>query len=305
MKKTLITFAALAALTGTATAQQVTVYGRVDLSIAQRAGQPDNLELRNGSGSRFGLRGTEDLGGGLKAVFGLEHRFDADTGSAGSPFWGGKSVVGLSGGFGTVTLGRDDSPANKMVNEAADPWGGDTVAGNGNIYDGNIDSSRYSNALTYRGKFGGFVVGAQVTEGDGTDDRPMSFALAYQSGPLYAAVGHADPGDADDDWTSVMARYDLGGVKVSALYGSGSDKSGRDVDAWLVALTAKLAGGQLRASYGQRENEGVADDYKQYGLGYHYPLSKRTTIYADLVNVDPVAAGREDTGYDIGIRHNF
>lgn len=305
MKKSLITAALLATLAAPTLAQQVTLYGRVDLSIAQRAGQPDNLELRNGSGSRFGVRGTEDLGGGLKAVFGIEHRFDADTGEAASPFWGGKSVVGLSGGFGTVTLGRDDNPAVKMVQEAADPWAGDTVAGNGNIYDGNIGSSRYSNAVTYRGKFGGFELGAQITEGDGFDDRPLNLALAYKAGPLYAAVGYDNPGDADDQWTSVMARYDFSGWQLSGLYGTGTDRNDRDVDAWLVAMTARLGAGQLRASYGVRQNEGVADDYKQFGLGYHHSLSKRTTVYADVVNVTPVASGREKTGYDVGIRHNF
>ncbi len=76
-----------ATLTAPAAAQQVTLYGRLDLSIAQRADAADNIELRNGSGSRFGVRGSEDLGGGLRAVFGLEHRFDADTGAAGNPFW--------------------------------------------------------------------------------------------------------------------------------------------------------------------------------------------------------------------------
>ncbi len=305
MKKTAIMLTLLTGVAGVASAQQVTVYGRIDLSIAQRAGQAKNLELRNGSGSRFGVRGIEDLGGGLKAVFGLEHRLDADTGSAGEPFWGGKSVVGLSGGFGTVTLGRDDNPAVKMVQEAADPWAGDTVAGNGNIFDGNIGSSRYSNAITYRGRFGSVEVGAQATEGDGMDDRTVNLALAYRAGPLYAAIGVDNPGDADDRWTSVMARYDLGSITLSGLYGTGSDRNDRDVDAWLIGMSAKLGAGTLRASYGMRQNQGVADDYKQFGLGYHHALSKRTTVYADMVNVNPVATGRKKTGYDLGIRHNF
>ena len=101
MQRTLITAALLGGFAGLAGAE-VTLYGRVDLSIAQRANAADNTELRNGSGSRLGVRGSEDLGGGLKAVFGLEHRFDADNGAAGDPFWGGKSVVGLAGSFGTV-----------------------------------------------------------------------------------------------------------------------------------------------------------------------------------------------------------
>ena len=231
MQRTLIAAALLGAFSTLATAQ-VTLYGRVDLSLAQRAGQPDNKELRNGSGSRFGVRGTEDLGGGLKAVFGIEHRFDADTGAAGDPFWGGKSVVGLSGGFGTVTLGRDDNPAVKMVQEAADPWAGDTVAGNGNIYDGNIGSSRYANAITYRGSFGGLTLGAQVTEGDGMDDRTMNVAAAYGAGPLYVALGIDNPGNDDDGWTSVMARYTFSGVTVSEAESHLIAASGRAACGW-------------------------------------------------------------------------
>lgn len=192
-----------------------------------------------------------------------------------------------------------------MVQEAADPWAGDTVAGSGNICDGNIGSSRYGNASTYRGRFGGFELGAQITEGDGFDDRPLNLALAYQAGPLYAAIGHDNPGDADDQWTSVMARHDFGGWGLSGLYGTGTDRNDRDVDAWLLAMTARLGAGQLRVSYGVRSNEGVADDDKQLGVGYHHGLSKRTTLYADLDNVKPVASGREKTGCDVGIRHNF
>lgn len=300
-----IALALLTGYTGAVSAQQVTLYGRVDLSIAQRPSAAKNTELRNGSGSRLGVRGSEDLGGGLRAVFGLEHRFDADTGAAGDPFWGGKSVVGLAGSFGTVTLGRDDNPAVKMVQEAADPWAGDTVAGNGNIYDGNVGSSRYSNTITWRATFGSLGLGAQIAEGDGMQDRPMNFAVSYGSGPFYVALGLDNPGDADDQFTSVMARYTVAGVTLSALYGTGTDRNDRDVDAWLLALKTKIGGGELRASYGQRDNEGAANPYKQLGLGYHYALSKRTTVYADLVNVKPVAAGREKTGWDLGIRHNF
>ena len=75
----------------------------------------------NGSGSRLGMRGVEDLGGGLKGLFNIETRFDADTGGAqnfnltprgstaatGNRFWGARSIVGVEGGFGQITLGRE------------------------------------------------------------------------------------------------------------------------------------------------------------------------------------------------------
>jgi len=151
MKKSLIAFAALATIAGTASAQSsVTLYGRVDLSVGKYAGT-EAKTMTNGSGSRFGVRGVEDLGGGLSAFFNIENRYDADTGAqqgavsttrncvtaagaivanqtagqantfaacpAGSTanavtgqanrFWGGRSIVGLQGGFGKITLGRE------------------------------------------------------------------------------------------------------------------------------------------------------------------------------------------------------
>jgi predicted porin len=71
-----------------------------------------------------------------------------------------------------------------------------------------------------------------------------------------------------------------------------------------------LGGGQLRGSYGQLKNKDVPVDGvldKQFGLGYHYPLSRRTTVYADLVNErrDNLPDGRRKTGYDLGLRHDF
>ena len=122
-----LTLAALALLGGTAAHAQssVTVYGRVDLSLAQQADAVKNKEIRNGSGSRLGFRGVEDLGGGLSAVFQIEHRFDADTSAAkdaakNGPFWEGKSIVGLEGGFGRLTLGREDNAAYTLSQLVAD-----------------------------------------------------------------------------------------------------------------------------------------------------------------------------------------
>ena len=82
MKKSLLALAVLGAFAGAASAQSsVTLYGRLDLSVNKGVGQTAK-NLSNGSGSRFGVRGSEDLGGGMSALFNLEHRFDADTGAS-------------------------------------------------------------------------------------------------------------------------------------------------------------------------------------------------------------------------------
>lgn len=307
MNRSFIASALLLAFAGTAAAQ-VTLYGRVDLSIAQQADASKNIELRNGSGSRLGVRGSEDLGGGLKAVFQVEHRFNADTGEAGSPFWGGKSIVGIEGGFGRLTLGREENPAYTFGQTVADPWGTDTVASNGSIVNGRIGSTRYSNAVNYRVKAAGFSLGAQVTEGDDQQKRPFSLGLGYAAGQLKLGLGYENPGDADDHWLTLAALYNFGAFELSGLVGNGRNTSAQKHQSWLLGATVPMAGGELRASFGQLKNKdlGLVTD-KQLALGYHRPLSKRTTVYVDLVNEkrDQLPANRQRTGWDVGIKHNF
>ena len=122
MKKTLIALAALSAIAGMAHAQStVTLYGLIDAnigsfktnavvgntvqSLTQIAVQPDGL-----NGNRWGMRMREDLGGGLAAVANLESGFAPDTGASGQgALFGRRANVGLSGGFGTVTVGRNST----------------------------------------------------------------------------------------------------------------------------------------------------------------------------------------------------
>jgi len=304
-------FLLAAALIGTLSSvaeAQVTLYGRIDLSLAQQADAAKNTELRNGSGSRLGLRGTEDLGGGLKAVFQIEHRFNADTGGTGTRFWDGKSIVGLEGGFGLVTMGREDNPAYTYSQNPADPWGSDTVASNGSIVSGRIGTNRYSDALNYRYSSGGFTFGGQITEGNGLDDRPYSLGLAYAGGPFRLGLGVENPGNADDHWVTVSGSCNVGAFALRGLIGHGTDANGQEHLSWLLAATTRIGAGEWRASYGQLKNKDldvVAD--KQFALGYHHAMSKRTTLYADLIHEtrDNMPANRQRIGWDLGIKHNF
>lgn len=319
MKKISLVAGAVLATLSTLASAQVTIYGRIDLSLAQRADVADSgKELRNGSGSRFGVRGVEDLGDGFKAVFQLEQRFDADTGAVGNPFWGGKSIVGLEGKYGRITLGREENPAYTLSQVPADPWATDNVSGNGDIINGRIGTTRYSNTVNYSMAAGGFTFGAQMAERDADtrngysgslDKRPYSLGLAYAAGPLSAGLGYENPADQDDEWFTVSGAYKLGVAKIGGLIGTGKNVSGQKHRSWLLSGTVPVTAlGELRVSYGQLKNQdtGVVAD-KQFGLGYHYKLSKRTTVYADLVDErrDNMPANRKKTGYDLGIRHNF
>ena len=106
MKRSLF-LAAMATLTsGAALAQSsVTIYGRLNESVERvKDGSTSTTQLVDNS-SRIGFKGTEDLGGGLKAFFLIEHGFSADTGRASATFWGRESNVGVEGSFGKVYKG--------------------------------------------------------------------------------------------------------------------------------------------------------------------------------------------------------
>ena len=114
MKKSTVSLAVLSALSTGALAQSsVTLYGIVDAAVAVEdtgetgKGSRKVLNSGNQSSSRIGLRGEEDLGGGLKAEFNIESGLALDTGTADSAFWGRRAVVGLKGGFGSFFLGRE------------------------------------------------------------------------------------------------------------------------------------------------------------------------------------------------------
>jgi len=266
MKKSLIVLAALGAFTSVASAQSsVTLYGRVDLSVAKYAGT-EAKSMTNGSGSRFGVRGVEDLGGGLSAFFNLEHRYNADTGaqtagpiaasatSNAAPlgrFWAGRSIVGLQGGFGKVTLGREYTTSFLMSQLIADPWGWDTVVSQGSLNDaitsGLIARVRNDSSLTYNFSAAGFSFGAQVAEATDTinnfNKKPVNFAVSYGAGPVMVAVAYERTGQEALDtakWVTVNGSFDLGMVKLGALYGTGNTAAGADHKSYLVTAVAPI-----------------------------------------------------------------
>ena len=109
MKKSLMILAAAASMAAPAFAQSnVTLYGRVNTTLEfQKDGAADRVTALNNNSSRWGIRGSEDLGGGLKANFVLESGFNSDTGNAPAPFFGRQSSVELSSAsMGAVRLGN-------------------------------------------------------------------------------------------------------------------------------------------------------------------------------------------------------
>jgi predicted porin len=339
MKKSLLALAVLGAFAGAASAQSsVTMYGRVDLSVGKGLGNAQK-GMFNGSGSRLGMRGVEDLGGGLKGLFNIEHRFDADTGASSSAtrFWTGRSIVGVEGGFGQIVLGREYTTAFLQSQLAADPWGWDTVvAGTGSaapttapgvcnttsncsvtvgITGGGIAKVRNDSSITYKISFAGVTIGAQTAERTDTftnvPKRPINFAVSYGGGPLAASFGYEQTGAsaaATEKWMTGHVSYAFGPVRPGIFIGRGTNAANTKVESLMGTATVGLGAGELRFAFGQRKfntagPSAKVTDISGLALGYHHSLSKRTTVYADFARNSKLSA--QKTGYDVGLKHNF
>jgi predicted porin len=160
----------VAAATGSH-AQDVTLFGIVDLAtehinnVAPSGGGLTRVPSLTGTvSSRLGLRGVEDLGGGLRAVFTLEEGFAPDQGSLlqGGRGWGRQAFVGLAGHWGSLTFGRQYTMLFWSVLDA--DVLGPNLYGSGSL-DSYIPNARIDNSFSYRGTFNGLTVGATYSLG--------------------------------------------------------------------------------------------------------------------------------------------
>lgn len=312
--------AALTCSSGAWAQSSVTVYGSIEAQVGRQTQDAPITKLYDVAGSRLGFTGTEDLGGGMKASFLLEHRLDPDTGASngGNTFWKGGSYVGLShSALGEVKLGRWWSGAFLKSQYAADPFGYRTLgaatygtAGCGPAFRGGcLGTFWVDNSVSYENTIGGFSFGAQISaEAVGTDGkRPANLSASYGAGPLYVALGHevSNDGDRDSQWSSVALTYDLGVVKLYGGYGKGADAAKVDRQNTVVGFSAPLGGNvSVMGSYNTQKQGGTTVQ-QLVSLGGKYELSKRTHVFAVVANDSKAPAGTNKSGYSLGVSHSF
>lgn len=323
MKKSLIALAVLAASGATLAQSSVTVYGRVDLSVgslkALDEGSQTQLIDGNLTSTRLGFRGTEDLGGGLKANFKIEHRFDADTGASEDPMWKGESTVGLSGGFGEIKLGRSSTIYDEVrgVSNSSSVFDSAfTPSGNGVFKSGGDYSSRFNNKITYNlPKLGGIYGGIEyaLDEDAATDANMLGAKVGYKNGPLEVALGLQQEKGKDNDYLMFAGAYDLGVASLSGGVNQrkGDDASGDDTE---FTLGVNVPMGPVALSFGYANSKTEASGATTskasgLGIGATYALSKRTKLYGGYrTNNTKDATGTktvEDRLFAIGVRHDF
>lgn len=296
-------------------ASSVNLYGVLDACVVSyKAATGAPWQVNGGGcyyGSRFGFRGTEDLGGGLRAYFVLEGGFTADNGAMaqGGRVFGRKSLVGLAGGFGSLDAGRDYAPAFYLL-QPVDPMQLGIGSALATIWSGSpgTASGRTDNSINYvTPEFGGITARIQLAPGEqaaplasrGGDTK--GFNVLYKSDKLLAGVSYANvrnaAGNAADTATTVGARYDFGGFSLAALAQSGAWEGTRTAAApasatsifsrrfnsYMVGGTVKFGGDFVSATWKRYDDRTAANfDATILSAVYVHPLSKRTQLYAGL-----------------------
>ena len=322
MKQTIIV-AALALLAASAASAQssVTIYGRLNVSAEQQKniGANGTQSVLQNSASRIGFKGTEDLGGGLKAGFQLEHGFSPDTGAAANPFWGRQSEVNLSGSFGMIRLGNFTSEAYFATADYISMHNHDTGTSEDKLY---AYIGRNSNKIAYRTPefIKGLTLEAAVSapEGGGRE-RSYDVAANWALGALQLGAGYEKNGNAKQ--YAVRGLYELGAVVLGAYvqrdenaYGSGNRTTLRG------SVAYNFGANELHFNYGQAGKYSRTANSKasQMTLGYNYNLSKRTKVFAFYTKTDNGtgltyfgsgggrdASSRDASSIAAGVRHNF
>jgi GBP family porin len=396
MKKTLLAAALLTGYAGAAMAQNsVTLYGVVDLGLAYQNIKPgqaaptidsrSQVGMASGqqAGSRWGIRGVEDLGNGLKANFVYEQGINAQNGSIGvGDGFARQSTLGLaSDSWGAIDLGRRTAPSTAAFS-GVDPFaagfgtGALTTTIGTNFY-------RLSNMVMYsspsisgfRAMVGySFDTGLSTTPaaagssqfGQANKSRAVSVGLRYANGPLLlaatydniqansrstgavvrddekfvaASAGYTPPSSSFKTW-ALGGTYDLKAVKIHAAYSQGIDgilnnsttirsvgtggdtnagsnvifRPGARTQSWMVGLSAPVGTGNVFASVQQQLpggnlNETAVQTANELSasIGYTYPFSNRTNLYAYYSYMNNAAMVKDATANTVGlgIRHQF
>lgn len=325
MKKTLIALAAVAATSAAFAQSTVTLYGIADVgygatttkdAAGATTGKTSGMVSGVQSGSRWGIKGSEDLGGGLKANFNFEQGFSVATGvtSAFDKDSGflRRSVLELEGGFGKLGMGLDYTPSFSLV-------GATDVVGLDATTTAEPAVARASNMFLYTSPNMGGVTAklgviqqksAVADKVSGTD-----LTVTYAAGPLMVGVGLANAKtvvagvtNKKGKTTTIGGTYDMGVAKLflnnirakDSLTNNKVQETNLGVSVPMGAITLLAGVGRDSVTVG-----GVKSSATDFTLGANYSLSKRTNVYARYAKNEAATTKAEKTTFAVGLRHAF
>jgi len=316
--------AAIAVAVSTPAFADVTLFGIVDVGIGSEG--DTNIAVRGGEGrtvelpSIWGIKGSEDLGGGLTASFALESDLDASTGGTnrggstlsdnGARFWARQANVSLSNDMGSLTLGRIYSPALLAI-AGVDPrsfyetqsglWQYLTLVGTNNT-NTHVDVF-LANAIQAKFNPGplsvGIAYGAGEVDGDSGANSNTHIGVSYSTDDLTVMAnyiknkGNNATNDSlgENEKQAVGAKYTMGDLKLAGYYitGEATSAAGATSEAkgYSLGVTFMSGSNEFDVAYYNTEVEDATDaETDDIILAYRNNLSDRTTLYAKLCSSD-------------------
>jgi predicted porin len=341
MKKTLVALAVLAA-SGAAMAQStVTLYGLADVWVGRTSStdllgvKTSTTQMGNGglNTSRWGLTGSEDLGGGLSAVFKFEAKIEPTTGRVGNAItaidpvtleefdtgrgdgaFSRQSYVGLAGGFGTLTFSQTWTAMDDVIGVGASAFDSAFSAYNNVLSVNALYAANPGRTIKYASPdFGGFTGGFtySMDNNDAVKEDITDFSLSYGAGPVAANFAYQVQGDvvgSDDLKLTVLnGTYDLGVAKLNAGFGQSKLATVKFTDVQFgvdVPLSSALT---ISGGYAQSKGNAAAGNVKTtgFGLAATYSLSKRTTAYTGYQQAKLKSTSVKSDLFAVGLRHTF
>lgn len=322
MNKKFITLAMAAAMAAPmAVSADAVLYGKVRMAVESYDNGSDTIAEIKSHSSRIGVKGSEDLGDGLKAVYTLEFGVDiagkqAHEFSANNPMSARNAFVGLAGNWGTLLVGRHDTPT-KISTGALDYFGdqaGDFNYGpSGNF---TLDLRADGTIAYITPSMGGLTIAAAIVPGenaaaDGLADA-YSVAAMYGNSGFYlsAAVEGADGatdviGDPANDLTQtrVGLGYDSGSWKIGGVWANIDLDSAGDADYYHVNAAYKFGNNTVKAKYFDSELMAYANGstgVDGFALGFDHAFSKRTDLNLTYVDNDI-----DQSVWGVGLNHSF
>ncbi len=304
MKKSLIALAALA-FVGAASAQSsVTLYGIADIWV----GKPEGGKIQAGSGgvdeSRWGIKGSEDLGGGLKAVFNFESGFSLANGAVAGTLFNRIATVGVEGNFGTIKAGQNFNALYDIFGTANSGFYS-ALSANGvwlNTYTDRAAAQLYYATPEIAGFSGALSTQLNGNTVNGTK-KVSALHVKYNNGPIYAGLGYENDKGIGRKGTLLNGSYDLGVAKLlGSYYTTKAFGTTAKVNSYQLGADIPV-GAALTLSVGYASSKPTGGKSATgFGVAAAYALSKRTTVYGGLRATNNVAGSDL---WAVGVNHKF
>jgi predicted porin len=302
MKKQLIAAAALAAMAGAAQAQ-LSLYGLVDMCYGKSLGADlagekadvhsggDNFSSECNSTTRVGIKGSYEVAKGVKANFKFETagiKSNGQVGEDGQAFFNRQAWAGLSGDFGEVRVGRQDSVPFQMMGDFDFNGQSNGVSAGAYTGVGAWATGRQSRSIQYIAPtMGGLTAHFGLRpKGNGQDGDKDTFSAALKFGTGPVLLGAAYEGKRDSsgkDFMSIAGSYDFGPAKVMASYANGGKiAEGGQGKGYVLGVVAPVAGFTVGAHYGH--NSDPSAKLKSWEFFVNKEIFKNTYGYAEVGN---------------------